>query len=338
MHELLTVRLFGAPQISLGDSPVTDFITRKAEALFLYLVATQRSHTRDALASLLWVDADQQRTKKNLRDILPNLRERFGEYLLITRDSITFNAALPYWSDLERFQTPLQPITPSIEDIHTAVGLYCGEFLEGFHVRGAPNFEEWMLLERERLHETYVQGLHTLADHHIEQQDHFAALVITQRLLAIEPWQEKAHRQQMISLAGSGRLNEALAQYATCRRVLADELGLEPMAETTALYEQLRNGTFAGGVNQWRGVVKAATNESPPHPLSIDPGQPNSDKGTRWADSRQNEPRIWSPPLPYMPSRPYPRTISPGSLPLFLGGPWRWGAFALNYNKRTVLG
>lgn len=317
MHESLTVRLFGAPQISLGDTPVTDFITRKAEALFLYLVATQRPHTRDTLASLLWVDADQQRTKKNLRDILPNLRERFGEYLLITRDSITFNTALPYWVDLERFQTQLQPITPSIAEIHTAVGLYRGEFLEGFHVRGAPNFEEWMLLERERLHEAYIQGLHTLADHHIERQDYFAALVITQRLLAIEPWQEKAHRQQMISLAGSGRINEALAQYATCRRILADELGLAPMTETTALYEQLRNGAFTSGINQWPGVVRAATSELPLHPTPIDPGQPNSDKVTSWSDSqpaKQAAPPVTpSPPHSFSPLPPHnlPRQLTP---------------------------
>lgn len=317
MHESLTIRLFGAPQISLGDAPVTDFITRKAEALFLYLVATQRPHTRDALANLLWDDPDHQRTKKNLRDILPNLRERFGEYLLITRDSITFNSTLPYWLDLKLFQTQLQQTKPSVEGIYTAIGLYRGEFLEGFHVRSAPAFEEWMLLERERLHEAYVQGLHTLADHYIVQQDYFAALVITQRLLAIEPWQEKAHRQQMISLAGSGRINEALTQYATCCRILADELGLEPMAETTALYEQLRNGAFASGVNQWPGLSGSAARELPPHTIPLDPLQPKSDNEPRWSDSQPPKRAVHpiSPPLqhafPPLPPHNLPRQLTP---------------------------
>ncbi len=43
-------------------------------------------------------------------------------------------------------------------------------------------------------------------------------------------------------LALNGQRDSALAQYETCRRVLADELGLDPTPETTALYEQIRDG------------------------------------------------------------------------------------------------
>lgn len=323
MYTSLTVRLFGAPQITLGDVPVTNFITRKAEALFLYLVATKRPHMRDALATLLWADEDHQRTKKNLRDILPNLREQLGDYLLITRDSIAFHATLPYWLDLELFQTHLQPMNLSIENIHTAIGLYRGEFLEGFYVRDAPQFEEWMLLERERLHGAYIQGLYTLAAHHIEQQDYFAALVVTQRLLAIEPWQEKAHRQQMISLAGSGRINEALTQYATCRRLLADELGLEPMAETTALYEQIRNGVYAR-LPQWPGIAMTPTSESLPNRTPVDTNQPYSARG---ADSQTGKLALYPASLaPVHAFTPLPPHNLPRQLTPFFGRMFEIGA------------
>lgn len=285
MHELLTIRLFGAPQIAFGERPITDFITRKAEALFLYLAATQRPHTRDALATLLWAEEEHQRAKKNLRDILPNLRDQLGDYLLITRESITINTKCAYWVDLQHFQTHLQHNSANIEEIHDAVSLYRGEFMEGFHVRSAPNFEEWMLLERERLHKTYMQSLHTLAAYHIDQQDYFAALVVTQRLLAIEPWQEKAHRQQMISLAGSGRVNEALAQYATCQRILADELGLEPMAETTALYDQIRNGTYER-LPLWSALAMTTPSETQANGTALDNSPPDDAIGSpRRADS-----------------------------------------------------
>lgn len=264
MDSVLKVKLLGAPQTLRDDTPITGFITRKAEALFYYLAVTQRTHTRDTLAALLWPEDDQQRARKNLRDITSNLRELLGDYLLITRSTLAFDHSRPYWLDCERFQTHLQQATPAlaIEETLRAMDLYRGEFLEGFHVRGAPNFEEWMLFEREHLHKAYIQGQYTLATRYLDNYDYHAAVLATQRLLAIEPWQERAHRQLMIGLAGSGRINEALAQYAVCCRVLADELGLEPMAETTTLYQQIRSGAYD----------KVTSDKvTSPHPVTLSP-------------------------------------------------------------------
>jgi predicted ATPase len=56
----------------------------------------------------------------------------------------------------------------------------------------------------------------------------------------MDPWREEAHRQLMLLLARSGQRSAALRQYETCRRILADELGVEPGAETRVLYERIR--------------------------------------------------------------------------------------------------
>ena len=69
-----------------------------------------------------------------------------------------------------------------------------------------------------------------------EQAQHYA-----RRQLELEPWREEAHRQLMRVLAASGQRSAALAQYNQCRKTLADELGVEPDAETVALYEQIRS-------------------------------------------------------------------------------------------------
>src|SRR5262249_39787608 len=52
---------------------------------------------------------------------------------------------------------------------------------------------------------------------------------------------EEAHLQAMRLLSRTGQRSAALAQYETCRRVLAEELALEPSRETTALYERIRD-------------------------------------------------------------------------------------------------
>jgi predicted ATPase len=64
------------------------------------------------------------------------------------------------------------------------------------------------------------------------------------RQLELDPWREEAHRQLMRALALSGQRSAALAQYEACRRVLAKELGVEPAAETNALFEQIKVGAL----------------------------------------------------------------------------------------------
>ena len=71
------------------------------------------------------------------------------------------------------------------------------------------------------------------------------ALTYARKQLELEPWDEPAHCQLMRALALNGQRSAALAQYETCRRVLADELGAEPTEETTTLYEQIKAGTVA---------------------------------------------------------------------------------------------
>jgi hypothetical protein len=124
--------------------------------------------------------------------------------------------------------------------LRKAIELYRGDFLEGFHVRNAPGFEEWMLGEQERLRQLALQALHMLTTHHTMRGEYGAGVDYITRLLALDPWREEAHRQLMLLLARSGQRSAALAQYETCCRVLVEGLGVEPSAETTALYERIR--------------------------------------------------------------------------------------------------
>jgi DNA-binding SARP family transcriptional activator len=118
-----------------------------------------------------------------------------------------------------------------------------------FYVREAPDFEQWVLVQRAHFREAVLQGLHTLANWHEQQGDLTAAIAHTRRLLTLEPWQEEAHRQLMTRLARSGQRAAALAQFESCRQVLAEELAVEPDAETLALLEAipitLLEGCFA---------------------------------------------------------------------------------------------
>ena len=241
----LELALLGNLEIRQDEVPVTDFKSSKALALLCYLAVTGHSHTRSALAGLLWGDMPEHNARMNLSQALTTLRRLFGEHLNITRQTVAFNRDSEYWLDVESFKSAAAK--EDITSLPEIVQLYRGDFLDGLYVPKAPEFEVWVLTERARLHELALQALHTLALHYAEQGEAGweVAIDYVKRLLTLEPWQEEAHRQLMRLLALSGRRSAALVQYEKCRQILIEELGVEPAAKTTALYERIRDGALA---------------------------------------------------------------------------------------------
>jgi DNA-binding SARP family transcriptional activator/predicted ATPase len=249
MSNQLTITLLGAPHAMLGDAAVRGFVSSKAAALLYFLAATGRSHTREALAGLLWPETSDSQALKNLRDVLLNLRRLFEPYLLITRDAAGLAPDAAVVVDTRRFEE-LLAARQTVADLG-AVELYGGDFLAGFSVADAPGFEEWALLERERLRRLLLDALSRLVDDALQRAAYPDGVRFASRLLAFDPTREAAHRQLMVLLARSGQRGAALAQYETCRTVLLDELGVDPDEVTEALHRQILDGTVTA-----RGVAE----------------------------------------------------------------------------------
>ena len=241
MSELLTMRLLGKPKVQLGEKPVTGFISSKAQALLFFLAVTGISHTRESVAALLWGDMPQTQANKNLRNVLSNLRALVGDHLAITRYDVAFERAAPYSLDVEIFLNALgdDVSKQDAQNLHRAVELVQGDFLEGFYAGDTLGFEEWALGKRSLLNALIVQALHTLVVKHLERQEYAAGIEYANRLLAIEPWREETHRHLMLLYARSRQRSAALAQFEICKRVLRQELAAEPLPETLALYERI---------------------------------------------------------------------------------------------------
>ena len=253
MDQGLRLALLGKPRISRDGAPITGFIYNKALALLAYLAVTGRPHARESLAGLLWGEMPDAAAKANLRKILSALREVAGRELIIDRQSVATDAESQYWLDTEVFESKLQSLTAtslapaSLTERDTklldeAVQLYKGDFLEGFYVRDAPAFEEWVLSERERLRQLVLQVLYRLAAYCTLRGEYARGIDYTTRLLALEPWHEEVHQQMMLLLALSGQRSAAVEQYQKCRRILAKEMGAQPNADTVALYRKITSG------------------------------------------------------------------------------------------------
>jgi hypothetical protein len=151
------------------------------------------------------------------------------------------------------------------------LALYRGDFLAGFSAGDAFPFEEWALLQRERLERLALQALGHLANAYGERGEYQAALPHAWRRVDLDPWGEDACRDLMRLLALSGQREAALAHYATCRGRLAAELGMQPAGETRRLVKQIRAGTLGRGAEEGRsrGAEEKYSPQppSPPAPL-----------------------------------------------------------------------
>jgi predicted ATPase/DNA-binding SARP family transcriptional activator len=240
MAEELKLELLGSVNISLDGSALEGLRYVKTKALLCYLALSGRSHSREALAGLLWGDSLDKDARHNLRNVLSKLHHVLPEHLVVGRESVALNRNSSYSLDVGAFLAKLNDA--DAQALSEAVSLYRGDLLEGFYVRDAPEFEAWLAGERERLRQLALQALYTLAVYHGEREDYRAGIEVLNRLLALEPWREDAHRQLMVLLARSGQRDAALAQYRSCRRLLAEELGVEPAAETTELHDKVQGG------------------------------------------------------------------------------------------------
>lgn len=270
----LKLGLLGPLQITVDNSLIRAFESDKARALLAYLaVESNQPHRRDALLGLLWPDCPDEAARHNLRQTLYSLRQAIGDrnadppYLLITRDEVQFNAASAYSLDVDDFNALLDNCDRHLprcieacpihaERLEQALEIYRGAFLQEFFLADSAEFEEWATRQREALHRRALESVTYLANYSELSAHYDAAQRYALRQLELDPWREEAHRQVMRVYGASGQRSAALAQYETCRRMLAKELGVEPSAETRELYEQMKTGSWKPEVgNQNRPAI-----------------------------------------------------------------------------------
>lgn len=255
----VTLSLLGPPQLTRAGG-TTIVQARKELALLAYLaVECRQAHSRDTLLGLFWPESAEDAARNSLRVALSNLRSALGEggpYLLSTRNSVQFNTASDHGLDVAAFGALLAAHRAHRHDdgalcaecvawLSDALSRYRGDFLSGFALPDNTVFEEWALIQREQLHQQALHALGTLAAYHEQQGDYAALAQAARRQIELEPWREHAHRQLMQALAAMGERAAALAAYERCRQVLAAELGVEPEAETSALYKRISAGELS---------------------------------------------------------------------------------------------
>lgn len=239
---LLRIRMLGRLELFGGDeTPLPMPTTLKARALLTYLVLHRDlPQAREQLAGLFWGDCPEQKARRSLSTALWHIRRALPNEDIILGDyeTIQFDPRANLQLDIDDFEALIATSdTPSLQ---TAVGLYRGPFLDGF-------YDDWVINERYRLEALYFDALARLMTAYEARRESEAALTTALRLLNHDSLREDAHRVAMRAYCHLGRRNAALEQYRRCQACVQTELGIEPMAETTALYQDILEGRFTIG-------------------------------------------------------------------------------------------
>ena len=243
----LDVRLLGSPLATVdGRAVIVD--TRKAMALLAYLAVTGRRHGRDSLAGLMWPDADRNRSRSALRRTLSALGKGLGPgWLRADRDSVELVEDglvldIARFRELARQAARAAEPASRINHLRDAAELYRDDFMAGFALRGADRYDEWQAMEGEALRHELAGVLERLVAERAAAGAVAAAIEPARRWLGLDTLHEPAHRWLMELYAAAGDRSAALRQYRECVRVLERELGVSPLAETTATYEAIKAG------------------------------------------------------------------------------------------------
>lgn len=233
-----TINLFRQFEIWRGGASAAaiQIKSKKGRALLAYLALhLDQPVPRSRIASLLWEDLPEKMGRQNLRQILAELREEVGlDYDGgISKETIQLDSRY-FDVDAIRFLR----CGRERSDFETAVALYTGDLTADLEIRSA-GFDEWLSLERRRLHSLALD----IFDAHVKALDAAGdrdkALVVCERLLELDPLRETTHRLLLpLEAAANGR-GSALARAETLTKILREQLGVSPERTTTEMIEAL---------------------------------------------------------------------------------------------------
>ncbi|MEZ4679915.1 MAG: BTAD domain-containing putative transcriptional regulator [Caldilineaceae bacterium] len=233
----IQLAFLGPPQI-YHDQQAIELSIAKMQGLLAYLLLTATPQPREAMLALFWAESHPEAARKNLRNRLWQLRQLVGDDLISTvGDRLALAPTVE--SDVMRFQvglaSQLQQPTPEIVVVDELLALWRGPLLADIQLTEAPEFELWLSQERTRLGRLYLQGIGALIAARRARNEWTAVVLLAERGLAHDPLDEALHQQLMTAYARQGLRAEALRQYERLQGLLASELGVDPLPETTAL-------------------------------------------------------------------------------------------------------
>jgi DNA-binding SARP family transcriptional activator/TolB-like protein len=226
---------------------------------------------RDTITGLFWAELSQERARGALRQALYHLRQFLGEGVVVSRgDEEVGLDEDRFWSDVAAFEEALA--RGAREE---ALELYRGDLLQGFYLAGGPEFERWLDGRRDELRERARVAAWELAQVAEAEGGTTDAARWARQALRLAPLDEELVRQVVELLGRLGDRSGAVREYEAFATRMAEELELEPAAETRALVDAIRSRGDVGRVQVVGRPAGAAAGPARVAPAGSTPTAPS---------------------------------------------------------------
>ena len=247
----LQINLLGEFSLEVDGTLVPEISAARFQGLIAYLsLLPEALISRRQLASLFWPDSRPSQARANLRKLIFDLRHAHpgvDRWLETSGSMLHWQEDITLTLDVKTFENAIEQ-AQNTSQLETALELYRGELLPG-------NFDDWVLLERQRLEGLYVQTMEKLIQELEGQRDYSLAIHYAQRLINIAPMEENNYRQLMRLCALNGDRAGLVSAFNLCASVLQRELDIQPSPLTRNLYQRLIQ--MDGGLNKLQIISTA---------------------------------------------------------------------------------
>jgi DNA-binding SARP family transcriptional activator len=232
----VSITLLRGFQVIQDDRPVS--LPLGSQRLLAFLALQDRPVLRVYVAGSLWLDKAEQLACASLRSALWQLRRQGLDVVTVSRNHLQLSPALEVdvWNTVAEAR---QVIGGGDGDAARPDRLLAGDLLPDW-------YEDWVIVERERIRQLRLHALETLGQRLIDQGHPAQAIEVGLAAVAADPLRESAHRVIVSAHLAEGNRSEALRQYESYARLLDEHLGLRPSGQIRNLIGLVWDRTAVG--------------------------------------------------------------------------------------------
>ncbi len=226
----------------------------KALTIFKYLLANRnRPVSQDHLMGWLWPESNLKKARWSLNSAIHGLRKLLSgcppaasvNYVLLEEGYYRLCPTVQVETDVDEFDAHYEQgrrlekagrAEEAAAEYEKAVELYRGDYLI------EDLYEDWTMVERERLANAYAEMLDRLAAHYMETGQLRESIRACYQALEKDRCHEDSYRLLMRCYARLGMRGRALRQFRLCEKILGQMYGTAPSPETRSLYRSLLEG------------------------------------------------------------------------------------------------
>lgn len=223
----INFKLFGNPTITENGKEI--YLPPGKVSALLYYILLKKVVSRDEAAAIFWGRSNENRAKVSLRNAIHKIKKAFGEGVIETPNKtiLSINDKLDIFVDIEEFE----------KDPINNLNLYYGDFLGSFYIKDCPEFEYWVLEEKNYYKDMYINSIKSKIEKDYKDKNFSDLEPNIMSLISLENFDEFGYLYLFKIYKSKGRCDKIINEYYNLRNTLQEELGIEPSDEIQEIYK-----------------------------------------------------------------------------------------------------